>query len=909
MAAMVGARRALFAARYSSRGELAAALVSPARRVDSPTSLLTERGCQRSLVPYRGAGNLASEQIDGDYRREWGAQNVENYREAHSNHSAGHLSHTLQRNLPSADFSEGTDRNKGVRVGGGVNAHYGRNTDKPYQSGGSYDLPDSHQPYTDTRVNNETPGYNTRQPYGGSSVYRHQIPKSDLPNAHQQHNGAQATNGLSLDDKVQTDRHLNGYDTYSSGYNTQSNQQSYSSGQYGYGPSGQLYENSTGNDQRVFQRQKVDRRSDGDYTSRPGNSDSQYRNPSDFHREHIAGFQQGHSGNFGYNATRPNGPDSAYNHQSPNGHPQNTHQQHNGTGYDTHSFGYNSQSYQQSDTSRQYGYVSSEQSYQNSTGNGRQVFQQQNVDQRSGSDYANGPGNSASPYTNPSGFHKENVPGFQQGHEVHFGHNASQAYQIPYATNKVDSQRNHRGYVMNVNTDLQRNPRGIYQEKHLDTQPITLGGNNLNSTPYQDGMYFHHSLPGSQPNEGSPSEVSDEASGIPKGTIEELEKLCEDGKVKEALEVLPVLQEKGIVLHAPQYIKLMQACPDASALAEARKIHNEISRSGLADTVINNKILDMYAKCASMEDAKNLFSTMPQHDATSWSTIISGFVDNGLGEEATDFFDQFKQTGDKPDPGMFTHVFLACGILGSVDEGMLHFESMQKDFGITPAMDHYASIVSMLGQSGYLDEAREFIERMPVEPSIDVWESLMNMCRLNGSMELGDRCAQIIECLDPSRLNEQSKMGLFPINASDLAKEKERKKANSVEARSKVHEYRAGDRSHPETFRIYEELRYLSAHMKEAGYIADTRFVLHDVDQETKEDALLAHSERLAVSYGLITSAVRSPIRVIKNLRSCGDCHTAFKIISKLVGRQIIARDAKRFHHFENGVCSCNDYW
>jgi pentatricopeptide repeat protein len=310
-----------------------------------------------------------------------------------------------------------------------------------------------------------------------------------------------------------------------------------------------------------------------------------------------------------------------------------------------------------------------------------------------------------------------------------------------------------------------------------------------------------------------------------------------------------------------------------------------------------------------MEDAKKLFSTMALHDLTSWSTIISGFVHNGLGEEATDFFDQFKQTGDKPDPRMFTHVFLSCGILGSVDEGMLHFESMQMDFGITPAMDHYASIVNMLGQSGYLDEAREFVERMPMEPSIDVWESLMNMCRLNGSRELGDRCTQIIERLDPSRLNEQSKMGLFPVNASDLAKEKERKKANSVEARSKVHEYRAGDRSHPETLKIYEELRYLAAHMKEAGYVADTRFVLHDVDPETKEDALLAHSERLAVSYGLITSAARAPIRVIKNLRSCGDCHTALKIISKLVGRQIIARDAKRFHHFENGVCSCKDYW
>ncbi|BFG40922.1 hypothetical protein CerSpe_271960 [Prunus speciosa] len=97
--------------------------------------------------------------------------------------------------------------------------------------------------------------------------------------------------------------------------------------------------------------------------------------------------------------------------------------------------------------------------------------------------------------------------------------------------------------------------------------------------------------------------------------------------------------------------------------------------------------------------------------------------------------------------------------------------------------------------------------------------------------------------------------------------------------------------------------------MKEAGYIPETRFVLHDIDQEGKDDALLAHSERLAVAYALLSSPARSSIRVIKNLRVCGDCHNALKIISKIVGRELIMRDAKRFHHLKDGLCSCRDYW
>ena len=268
-------------------------------------------------------------------------------------------------------------------------------------------------------------------------------------------------------------------------------------------------------------------------------------------------------------------------------------------------------------------------------------------------------------------------------------------------------------------------------------------------------------------------------------------------------------------------------------------------------------------------------------------------------------FTQFKKTVMKPDGRMF------IGVLGDIDEGMLHFESMIKDYGIVPSMDHYVKVIDMLGSTGYLVEAFEFIEKMPLEPSVNIWETLMDLCRVHGHMELGDHCAELVEQLDPSRMNEQSKAGLLPVKPSDLAKQNEKKLASQslLEVRSRVHEYRAGDRSHPNTDKLYAELRHLKEQMKEAGYIAETRFVLHDIDHESKEEALLAHSERLAIADGLLNSPVRSPIRIIKNLRVCGDCHTALKVISKIVGRELIIRDAKRFHHFKDGLCSCRDYW
>lgn len=69
------------------------------------------------------------------------------------------------------------------------------------------------------------------------------------------------------------------------------------------------------------------------------------------------------------------------------------------------------------------------------------------------------------------------------------------------------------------------------------------------------------------------------------------------------------------------------------------------------------------------------------------------------------------------------------------------------------------------------------------------------------------------------------------------------------------------------------------------------------------------HLERLAIAFGVISTRPGTPIRITKNLRVCGDCHIATKFISKIVMREIIMRDAYRFHHFKDGLCSCGEYW
>jgi hypothetical protein len=117
------------------------------------------------------------------------------------------------------------------------------------------------------------------------------------------------------------------------------------------------------------------------------------------------------------------------------------------------------------------------------------------------------------------------------------------------------------------------------------------------------------------------------------------------------------------------------------------------------------------------------------------------------------------------------------------------------------------------------------------------------------------------------------------------------------------------DKTHPQSKQIYEILRSLTQRIKVLGYVPETSFALHDVDDEEKVDLLFEHSEKLALAYGILISAPGAPIRITKNLRVCGDCHNAITYISMIIDHEIILRDSSRFHHFKKGSCSCRGYW
>ena len=131
-----------------------------------------------------------------------------------------------------------------------------------------------------------------------------------------------------------------------------------------------------------------------------------------------------------------------------------------------------------------------------------------------------------------------------------------------------------------------------------------------------------------------------------------------------------------------------------------------------------------------------------------------------------------------------------------------------------------------------------------------------------------------------------------------------------VEIEGIVHQFIAGDQSHPQADAIREKLSEISRRLKiKSGYYPCTEQVMFDVEEEEKENSIYFHSEKLAVAFALLVVQLGETIRIVKNLRVCSDCHHFMKLVSGIYGREIIMRDRNRFHHFSAGTCSCADYW
>ncbi|XP_058181577.1 pentatricopeptide repeat-containing protein At5g16860 [Rhododendron vialii] len=367
----------------------------------------------------------------------------------------------------------------------------------------------------------------------------------------------------------------------------------------------------------------------------------------------------------------------------------------------------------------------------------------------------------------------------------------------------------------------------------------------------------------------------------------------------------------------------LMACARLGLLRFGRQIHGYVLRNRYETVMlfIANCLIDMYARSGDVDAARIVFETMCHRNTVSWTSLMAGYGMHGQGEEALQVFEEMRSIGLMPDGVTFVVVLYACSHSGMIGEAIKYFDSMSSKFGVVPGIEHYACMVDLLGRSGRLNEAMKLIEGMPMEPNPIVWVALLSACRIHAHVEIGEYAANKLLELESEGDGSYTLLSNLYANAGrwkDVARIrslmkytriKKRPGCSWVQGKKGTTTFYVGDRSHPLSQEIYNVLGDLIHRIKALGYVPETSFALHDVEDEEKGDTLYEHSEKLALAFGILTSPPGMPIRITKNMRVCGDCHNAITYISKIINHEIILRDASRFHHFKNGSCSCRGYW
>ncbi|XP_052728656.1 pentatricopeptide repeat-containing protein At3g53360, mitochondrial isoform X2 [Vigna angularis] len=277
---------------------------------------------------------------------------------------------------------------------------------------------------------------------------------------------------------------------------------------------------------------------------------------------------------------------------------------------------------------------------------------------------------------------------------------------------------------------------------------------------------------------------------------------------------------------------ILGTCAELSSLEVGNQVHCFTIKSGLVvDVSVRNRLIDMYAKCGSLKHARDVFDSTQNPDIVSWSSLIVGYAQFGLGHEALNFFRMMRNLGVEPNEVTYVGVLSACSHIGLVEEGWHLYRTMEVELGIAPTREHVSCMVDLLARAGCLYEAENFIKKTGFDPDINTWKTLLASCKTHGNVDIAERVAENILRLDAC--NSAALVLLSNINASagnwkEVARLRHFMKQMGVqkvpgqswiEFKDQIHVFFSEDSSHPQSGKIYSMLEDLWLQMLDHGYV------------------------------------------------------------------------------------------
>ncbi|CAK7326160.1 unnamed protein product [Dovyalis caffra] len=214
----------------------------------------------------------------------------------------------------------------------------------------------------------------------------------------------------------------------------------------------------------------------------------------------------------------------------------------------------------------------------------------------------------------------------------------------------------------------------------------------------------------------------------------------QNGSAYEALELFHQMRMGSVLPDSVTLVSVLSACATLSALQVGSSVHAYTVKSGILSSNVyaGTALLTFYAKCGNAESARVIFDNMDKKTTITWSAMISGYGIQGDGRGSLSVFGDMLKADLKPNEEIFTSILSACSRTGMVGEGWRLFSTICQDYNLVPSKKHYTCMVDLLARAGRLEEALDFIQKMPVQPDVSLFGAFLHGCGLHSRFDLGE---------------------------------------------------------------------------------------------------------------------------------------------------------------------------
>lgn len=198
---------------------------------------------------------------------------------------------------------------------------------------------------------------------------------------------------------------------------------------------------------------------------------------------------------------------------------------------------------------------------------------------------------------------------------------------------------------------------------------------------------------------------------------------------EEVLELFGEMQLGRVTLDRVTSVSVLQSIANEQDLEEGKLVHAHICQSwDNLDGVIGSALVNMYAKCGSLEDAQSVFDKVSDHTLVLWTALISAYGQHGQSFQANQVFEHMKSEGFIPDELAFSTVLFSCS--GLAPGKWVHACILGcRRISLEPVVNN--ALLSMYSSCGSLSDAENAFKKL-VTKNVVTWNIMINACTHGG---------------------------------------------------------------------------------------------------------------------------------------------------------------------------------